>query len=128
MIKEVFSSDVISLRDLLELLQGPVPMTGAIIIATTNKYEECKQMCPELFRAGRLTPIYCGNFNSEMIDIVSEHHFGQKIGLTSKSVSICPAQIMLKVSEFHRDTLEGFDKFKHYVQDTCIEASCSSKI
>lgn len=57
---KIKDNDKIILRDLLDILQGTIPIDGSIIIATTNKYEEIKEYCPELFRAGRMTPVYFG--------------------------------------------------------------------
>jgi hypothetical protein len=47
----------LTLDDLLDVIQGPVPLCGSIIIATTNKYDEIKELCPPLFRHGILTPV-----------------------------------------------------------------------
>jgi SpoVK/Ycf46/Vps4 family AAA+-type ATPase len=56
-ITEDNKSDILRLRDLLELFQGPVPICDRIIVATTNIFEEIKEVLPALFRPGRLTPI-----------------------------------------------------------------------
>jgi hypothetical protein len=58
--EDLDTTENIALDDLLTIIQGPVPLNRAIIIATTNKYDEINKMCPALFRPGRLTPIYFG--------------------------------------------------------------------
>jgi DNA polymerase III delta prime subunit len=72
-----FTHNEFHLKDLLELLQGPVPNEGQIIIATTNHYDKIKKLCPALFRPGRLTPIYFGNFNHHTLDEFFQFYFGQ---------------------------------------------------
>jgi arsenate reductase-like glutaredoxin family protein len=64
-----------SINDLLEIFQGTVPNDGAIIIATTNDYEEIREMCPALFRPGRLTPIYFGYADANILQEISNFYF-----------------------------------------------------
>ena len=68
-----------SLRDLLEIFQGPIPMHGMILMATTNKYDEILQLCPELFRPGRLTPVHFGYITKDVLQDISKYYFGQKL-------------------------------------------------
>lgn len=63
------------LRDLLEIFQGPIPFEQMIIMATTNKYQEIKEMCPELFRPGRLTPVHFDYINKETLQEISMYYF-----------------------------------------------------
>merc|ERR1711934_256381 len=65
------------LRDLLDILQGTVSVNGTIIFATTNKFEEIKDFCPELFRHGRMTPVYFGYFEKEQIDQFLHYYFNK---------------------------------------------------
>lgn len=65
------------LRDLLEIFQGPIPFEQMIIMATTNKYQEIKEMCPELFRPGRLTPVHFDYINKETLQEISMYYFQQ---------------------------------------------------
>lgn len=83
------------LNDLLEILQGPVPREGQIIIATTNKFNEIKEICPALFRPGRLTPIEFGYMTCKEVDELSKIYFGHKVDIkfdpkipTSKIIEI----------------------------------------
>lgn len=73
------NNEVIRIEDLLTIFQGSVPIEGCIIMAMTNKFEEISQKCPQLFRAGRLTPIYFGNFNMKILNDVSKYYFGKGI-------------------------------------------------
>lgn len=64
-----------TLRDLLEILQGPVPMNGRMVVATTNKLPEPIKACPELFRDGRLTPIKFDHLKRDQVNMMIDHHF-----------------------------------------------------
>ena len=83
------------LEDLLEILQGPVPQEGQIIIATTNKFDEIYKECPALFRPGRLTPIEFGYLGSKEINKLASRYLGVNINIdfepkmaTSKIIEI----------------------------------------
>lgn len=89
------SKSEFTLRDLLEIFQGPVPFSQAIIIANTNKYEEIKEMCPELFRPGRLTPVYFDYINVDTLQELSLYYFNKKItSFTPNNINIPTSQII----------------------------------
>lgn len=67
----------LQLNDLLEIFQGPVPLTGGIVIATTNRYNELVEMLPALFRDGRLTPIKFDYFDDNMMNKFCQHYFDE---------------------------------------------------
>jgi len=68
-----------SLRDLLEIFQGPIPFEGMIMLASTNKYDEIKELCPELFRAGRMTPVCFGYIDKVTLQDISKFYFKKKL-------------------------------------------------
>lgn len=87
--------DDFELNDLLEIFQGPVPREGQIIIATTNKYDDIKEICPALFRPGRLTPIEFGYMTHQEVNKLSNLYFGRNVDIkfnpqipTSKIIEI----------------------------------------
>jgi hypothetical protein len=83
------------LEDLLEILQGPVPLEGAMVIATTNKYDEIKQVCPALFRPGRLTPIEFGYLDWTSLQEMSRHYFQQELTFGPiDSISVSSSEII----------------------------------
>jgi hypothetical protein len=83
------------LEDLLEILQGPVPLEGSIIIATTNKYEEIKDICPALFRPGRLTPVEFGYLDWASLQEMSRHYFGKDLTFGPiDEITICSSEIV----------------------------------
>lgn len=104
----------IRLNDLLELLNGPVPNDGLIVIATTNKYEEIKDLCPALFRHGRLTPVYFGYAQIETIQEISKYFFNRAVELINIPLNISTAQIMELVieSKLIEDKDKSFDHFQ----------------
>ena len=69
----------LSLQDLLEILQGPVPVEQRIIIATTNDYDGIRNLCPALFRTGRLTPVCFDNPSKETITEISLYYYNKDI-------------------------------------------------
>jgi hypothetical protein len=90
-----------NIRDLLEIFQGPIPFDGMIMIATTNKFDEIKEICPELFRPGRLTPIYFGYINKDTLQEISLFYFNQKI------TSYIPENITIPTSQIIELALEA---------------------
>lgn len=66
------------IADLLDIFQGTVPNTGAIIIATTNDYHGIKNECPALFRPGRLTPVYFGYIDKNVFKEIVQFYFKQE--------------------------------------------------
>ena len=86
---------MITLGDLLTVFQGAVPIEGCIIVAMTNKYEELKELCPAMFRAGRLTPVLFEHFDMKMLRDVVQKHFGRIIRYNeNKRLSVPPSEIM----------------------------------
>jgi hypothetical protein len=73
-----YSNEDISLEDLLEIFQGPVPIEGAIIIATTNKFKEIYELCPALFRPGRLTPVEFDYLEQKTFTEISQYFYNKQ--------------------------------------------------
>ena len=90
-----------NIRDLLEIFQGPIPFDGMIMIATTNKFDEIKEICPELFRPGRLTPIYFGYINKDTLQEISLFYFNRKI------TSYIPENMIIPTSQIIELALEA---------------------
>ena len=76
-------SDVLRLRDMLELFQGPVPVRDRIIVATTNNYEQIKNIIPALFRPGRLTPIKFTYLDWDSFDELCKYYFDRSVNATT---------------------------------------------
>jgi len=73
--KEYISEDKFLISDLLGILQGVVCKPKQIIIATSNHYEIVKDICPELFRSGRLTLVEIDYLNKETIEKMYSYYF-----------------------------------------------------
>mgnify|MGYP000950666469 CR=1 FL=1 len=67
------------LGDLLELLQGPIPNSGGIIVATTNHYEKIKEILPALFFFFILTPIKFDYLNWDSLQELSLFYFQKEL-------------------------------------------------
>lgn len=81
-------------EDLLEVLQGPVPVKGSIIIATTNKYEHIRQICPSLFRPGRLTPIEFNYMSWDNLQELTEYYFNQELTIKHRPITTPTSEII----------------------------------
>jgi SpoVK/Ycf46/Vps4 family AAA+-type ATPase len=88
-------TDLVTLTDLLTVFQGSVPIDGCIIIAMTNEFEKLKNSCPAMFRAGRLTPVYFGNFDLKMLSEVVNKYFGKTFTFgKNMPIMLPPSEIM----------------------------------
>lgn len=76
---DIDSNDKITLNDLLILIQGVCYSMNRIIIATTNKYNHLRDVCPRLFRDGRFKPIHFGYPSKETINEITEYYYSKKI-------------------------------------------------
>jgi len=100
------------IEDLLEILQGCVPLDGSIIIATTNKYEEIKKACPALFRPGRLTPVEFGYLDWESLQELSNHYFKQKLSFGPINDIKIPSSEIIELAM--ESTFKGEKGFAHF--------------
>jgi SpoVK/Ycf46/Vps4 family AAA+-type ATPase len=86
----------IQISDILELLQGPVPIEGAIIIATTNDINYIRKKNPALVRPGRLTPVYFGYPTMDILNEISQYYFSQALEFVceDKKIGVPPSEII----------------------------------
>ena len=107
-------STKLTIEDLQEILQGPIPLENSIIIASTNKFEEMNTLCPALFRHGRLTPIYFGNADSYFINEIAKLFFRQELIINFSNENIQPSAVIEMALNYVEayDTEIGFEKFK----------------
>lgn len=103
------------LEDLLELLQGPVPIPGSIIIATTNKYEEMSKLCPALFRAGRLTPCEFTNISWKSLQEMTMHYFKKELTIPQMEITISTSDIIENALIFSLYD-DGFTMFESFLR------------
>jgi len=105
----------LKLRDLLEIFQGPIPFEQMIIIATTNKYEEIKQMCSELFRPGRLTPVHFDYINKETLQELSMYYFNQTINHYIPDILPIPTSQIIELAFESLNMTNSFDYFVNHL-------------
>ena len=105
------SSEKISVRDLLTIFQGTCPRYGSIIIGTTNNMEMIRDICPELIRVGRMTPIKFDNFDNELIKSVIKYYYGCDIQIDGE-MEIRPSKMMeeLIASRIANESVEQYIK------------------
>lgn len=122
------NDDCVTINDLLTIFQGPVPLDGAIIIATTNKYEEINEICPALFRPGRLTPVFFGYPTAEILDEISQQYFKQPLNVSTEYISaVCTSKIMEFVTEALLEEKDKFGYFKTHVEKCLIKKNSTRK-
>lgn len=74
-----FASQLLTIKDLLEIFQGVVDVDGRLIFAMTNHFDKIKKECPALFRPGRLTPVYFGYINRDTLADIIRYYFKDDI-------------------------------------------------
>lgn len=82
------------LYDLLELLQGAIPIDGSIVIATTNNYKYIKKTLPALTRPGRLTPIHIDYLDWNSLQDLSMFYFNELLTIPEQKITYPTAGII----------------------------------
>jgi SpoVK/Ycf46/Vps4 family AAA+-type ATPase len=110
-----YDTEDLSLEDLLEILQGPVPLEGSIIIATTNKYEDIKELCPALFRPGRLTPVHFDYADNWLVNEICKYFYKQEYNSDEdvRKYDISPSYLIQIASE--SNFYDG-DKYQYFIE------------
>lgn len=75
----VFDDNNITMNDLLNIIQGPVPIEGLMIVATTNHFDQIKDISPALFREGRFEPVYFGNPTPKTMNDMFKFYYNKEI-------------------------------------------------
>jgi hypothetical protein len=119
-LKKQPTSSRIGIRDLLDIIQGTISIDGGIIMATTNRFDKIKDLCPELFRPGRLTPIYFGYMENDELQELCKYHFGRELDercLLTEELKTPTSLIIEKLLEFKMtyDIDTAFNKFTEFV-------------
>ena len=82
-----------------------------IIMATTNKYEEIKEMCPELFRPGRLTPVHFDYINKDTLQEISMFYFKRKLDCYIPDVLSIPTSQIIELAFESLNMPDSYDYF-----------------
>lgn len=109
-------SQLLTVSSLLELLNGPVPLKGAIFIATTNSFDAIQKICPALFRTGRLNPIFFGYAETPILQEISEHYYKKQLNIDDGMIATIPTSDIINYITCHQlDQTYEFDKFEQYI-------------
>jgi len=105
------------IKDLLELLQGVIPLSGSIMFATTNHFDKIKEICPALVRDGRLTPVEFGYPSEETIQEISQYFWGKKLRIhISPYHTVSTSTIILKATTLK--VMDGnFEQFETEIRE-----------
>ena len=95
------ASQLLTIKDLLEIFQGVVDVDGRLIFAMTNHFEKIKKECPALFRPGRLTPVYFGYIGRETLVDIMQYYFKNKFTIPASDLDSLPSEFHSLPSEFH---------------------------
>ena len=113
-------------KDLLELFQGPVPITGSIMVATTNDLDSIKEVCPNLFRAGRMTTIYFGYISKKTLQELVTFYFKRPLEIYVPDKMKIPTseiiELALETKMLPLDDEEKFRRFEVVLEKKIIDA------
>lgn len=117
-------------KDLLEILQGCIPAKGMILFATTNHFEEIRNICPALFRHGRLTPVHFDYPSIQTVQEISQHFYNQELDFDiPKSHTISTAQIIGTITNLKLfEETSGFLSFRNAMQEIFYPTKNQSSI
>ena len=131
-----FASQLLTIKDLLEIFQGVVDVDGRLIFAMTNHYDKIKKECPALFRPGRLTPVYFGYIGRETLLDIIKYYFKNKLTIPASDLDSLPSEFHSLPNEFRIPTSEiieqaiyfsgrgtdGYSKFIDWLSERCKES------
>jgi hypothetical protein len=81
-----------------------------------KKMDEIKEICPALFRTGRLTPIYFGYFENEILQEISKYYYQQELDLPDNIIStISPADILDFITKHKLGPNNKFNEFQKFI-------------
>lgn len=105
-------SSTLCLGDLLEILQGAVPIDGLIVIATTNNYKYIRETLPALVRPGRLTPVLIDYLDWETLQELAVYYFGERLEMEEIKIKYPTSGLVeLAIScTFEKNPKEQFEK------------------
>jgi DNA polymerase III delta prime subunit len=111
-------SNIVRLADLLELFQGPVPIAGRILIATTNHFDKIKKSMPALFRAGRMSDIEFKYLDWATLNKLTQYYFGENMTSMPFNVCIATSQIVELAIKIKLNKQE-FVEFQQELEKLC---------
>lgn len=105
------------INDLLAEISGVIPSEGPIYIATTNRFEYIKTLCPALFREQRFKPCYFGYHDLDIIQQICQDYWSKRIeekDIIDHFVPLRPSAVV----EMLIGTLQAKEPFEYF--QNCI--------
>lgn len=113
---KIGKSNELHLGDLLEILQGSVPIEGSMIIATTNHYEYIKKTLPALVRPGRLTPVHVNYLDWASLQELCRYYFdGKELMMDEISIHY-PTSGIIDMAISCQQRKNSFQEFEHEIK------------
>lgn len=122
-----FASQLLTIKDLLEIFQGVVDVDGRLIFAMTNHYDKIKKECPALFRPGRLTPVYFGYIGRETLVDIIQYYFKNKFIIPTGDLDSLPSEFQIPTSEIIEQAIyfstsnDGYNSFIKWLSSRCSQ-------
>ncbi len=110
-------TDKVVVSDLLEVLQGPIPINGLIVIATTNHYDKIKSICPALFRSGRLLPMLFDYPSQTAINQFIKYYFNKDSDIKFKNTLDIPISDLINFIEENSAEEDSYEQFLAYINE-----------
>lgn len=122
----------LTIKDLLTIIQGPIPNDRMMIVATTNNFEYIEKECPQLVRDGRLTRIKFDYPCQKVVEQMSEYYFGKALGITIPKLEGIPTSRLTQIcSDIQIETLDkeiGHRMFVDKVKEITKEVKLADEI
>ena len=88
-------TDILTIKDLQTIIQGPIPNEQMMIIATTNDFEKIAKISPALVRHGRMTRVKFDYPCQTVLDQISNYYFKKPLGFSiGKLVNVSTSEIV----------------------------------
>lgn len=102
----------LKLWDLLDILQGSVPIEGAIIVATTNHFDYIHKTMPALVRPGRLTPMHVDYLDWDSLQELTRFYFQQELTIPEVKIQY-PTSGIIELAMECKGMPHGFADFQN---------------
>lgn len=113
-------SNILRLSDMLELFQGPIPVKGRIIVATTNNFEKIKNAMPALFRAGRMSVVHFDYLDWASLNNLTKYYFDKNMTVDPFEITI-PTSEIIELAIKHLICKKDFIEFERELYSLCMQ-------
>jgi hypothetical protein len=106
--------EYLHLGDLLELFQGLIDFPDRYILATTNNIDSIKNLCPALFRPGRLTPLFIDYISWDILNQICIDYYKQTIDHEPIEIKMSTAEI-IETIKYYKTNNKSFEEFQKHM-------------